>query len=369
MSTTAPAFNHHMLTLAREARGLTQSELASASSIAQGTLSKYETGFLIPTDEAIEQIAQALCYPTQFFQEQDVPYGLPPFHYRRRKKLSTKAIGRIVAEMNIRRVHIKKMLLSFEYSKNAFIPEIDQDEYRGKSKAYITPEEAARVVREMWMVPRGPIANMVELIEENGGIIIHCDFGTDLIDAMSQRIDGFPVLFFVNVNAPADRVRFTLAHELGHMVLHTISVKDDEQMEDEADAFAGAFLMPSDEVRPQLRTFDLRQISNMKLYWKVSMAAIAMRAHRLKLITPYQNKTFWIEMGKLGYRKKEPNEPPKEHPKLLRQMVSFHLNKLGYSVGEMAKLLCLKVSEFSEMYRPEILGDAPDPRPRLRIVK
>ena len=62
------------------------------------------------------------------------------------------------------------------------------------------------------------------------------------------------------------------------------------------------------------------------------MAALAVRADRLKLITPYQSKMFWIEMGKLGYRKREPNEPPKEAPKLLRQMIAFHMNKLGYSV-------------------------------------
>ena len=222
------------------------------------------------------------------------------------------------------------------------------------------------------MVPRGPVANMVGLLEANGGIIIHCDFGTDLIDAMSQRIDGMPVLFFVNVNAPSDRVRYTLAHELGHMVLHTITVKDDDEMEDEADAFAGAFLLPADDIRPQLRRFDLRQLANMKGYWKVSMAAIAVRAERLRLITPYQSKMFWIEMGKLGYRRREPNEPPKEHPNLLRQMVAFHINKLGYSIGEMAKLLCLRVSEFSDMYRPEVLGDpfgSGGERPRLRLVK
>uniref|UniRef100_UPI000A5CA4A8 ImmA/IrrE family metallo-endopeptidase n=1 Tax=Vibrio campbellii TaxID=680 RepID=UPI000A5CA4A8 len=72
-----------------------------------------------------------------------------------------------------------------------------------------------------------------------------------LIDAMSQRIDGMPVLFFVNVNAPADRLRHTLAHELGHMVLHTITFADDDEMEQEADAFAGAFLVPADEIRTQ----------------------------------------------------------------------------------------------------------------------
>jgi Zn-dependent peptidase ImmA (M78 family) len=264
------------------------------------------------------------------------------------------------------------MLKSFDWKTNGFIPEIDRDEYRGRGKSYLTPEDAARVVRESWMVPKGPIDNMMDLLESNGGVIIHCDFGTELIDAMSQRIDGMPVLFFVNVNAPMDRVRFTLAHELGHMVLHTVTVKDDEEMEDEADAFAGAFLLPAEEIKPQLRRFDLRQLANMKLYWKVSMGAIAVRAERLKVVTPYQSKMFWIEMSKLGYRKREPNEPSKESPKLLRQMVAFHINKLGYSFAEMAKLLCLRVSEFSDMYRPEVLGDplgTGGERPRLRVVK
>jgi Zn-dependent peptidase ImmA (M78 family) len=191
---------------------------------------------------------------------------------------------------------------------------------------------------------------------------------------MSQRIEGLPILFFVNVNAPPDRVRHTLAHELGHMVLHTVAVKSDEEMEDEADAFAGAFLLPADEIRPQLRRFDLRQLANLKLHWKVSMAALAVRADRLKLITPYQRKMFWIEMGNLGYRKREPNEPSKEHPKLLRQMVAFHTKKLGYSISEMAKLLHLRVAEFQEMYRADILGEPTvgnpsSGRPQLRLVK
>jgi Zn-dependent peptidase ImmA (M78 family) len=213
---------------------------------------------------------------------------------------------------------------------------------------------------------------MVELLESNGGIVIPCDFGSDLIDAMSQRVDGLPVLFFVNVNAPADRLRHTLAHELGHIVLHTIAVKSDEEMEDEADAFAGAFLLRADEIRPQLRRFDLRQLATLKGYWKVSMAALAVRADRLNLITPYQSKMFWIEMGELGYRKREPNEPHKETPSLLRQIVSFHKKKLGYSVSELAKMLHLSASEFQEMYRSEILGEPLGPgsmRPQLRVVK
>lgn len=367
-----PPFNHHMMTLAREARGLTQADLANRLGLGQGTLSKYETGFHIPPDDFVDDLAGSLDFPSQFFFEPGVPYGMPPFHYRRRKKLSAKVLGKIVAEMNIRRMHLKKLLLSFEWKTNGFIPEIDRDDYRGRGKAHLTTEDAARLVREMWMVPKGPVDNLIGLLEDNGGVVISCDFGTDLLDAMSQRIDGLPVLFFVNIDAPADRLRHTLAHELGHMVLHTVTVKSDEEMEDEADAFAGAFLLPADEIRPQLRRFDLRQLANMKIYWKVSMAAIAVRAERLKLITPYQSKMFWIELSKLGYRKREPNEPPKEQPKLLRQMVAFHINKLGYSMSEMAKLLHLRGSEFMVMYRPEVLGDpfgSAGTRPQLRVVK
>jgi hypothetical protein len=98
------------------------------------------------------------------------------------------------------------------------------------------------------------------------------------------------------------------------------------------------------------------------------MAAIAVRAERLKLITPYQSKMFWIEMSRLGYRKREPGEPPKEHPKLLQRMISFHMRKLGYSIREMADLLYLNVGEFSQMYSPEFVGPS-SPEHRLRVVK
>lgn len=359
-------FNHHMLTLAREARALTQSELATLLSIGQGTLSKYETGFLQPSESYIPELARALGYPTSFFYDSEQPYGFPPFHYRRRKKLSAKALGRINAEMNIRRMHIKRLALSFELPANKSIPEIDLDEYQGMAKSKPDIEDIARVVREGWMLPRGPIVSMIGLIEDHGGVIVPCDFQTDLIDAISQRIDGMPVLFFVNVSAPADRVRYTLAHELGHMVLHTTTFKNDDEMEDEADHFAGAFLLPEDEIRPQLRRFDLRHLANMKGYWRVSMQAIAYRAARLRLITPYQSKMFWIEMGKLGYRKREPNEPPKEIPKLLRQMVEFHRQKLGYSPADLAELLRLSPVECETMYGPEFFE--PPRKPNLRVV-
>lgn len=352
-----------MLTLARDSRGMTQAELADVIGMGQGTLSKYETGVLDAPDEFADDAGAALTYPPQFFFQQGRPYGFPPFHFRKRKKLSAKALGKIIAEMNIRRMHVEKLCVSFRLNNNRFIPEIDRDEFQGRSKQVATVDDMARSLREAWMLPPGPVESVVDLLEENGGIVIPCDFGTDLLDAMSQRIDGLPVLFFVNVNSPMDRLRHTLCHELAHMVLHTTAFKEDGEMECEADEFAGAFLLPRDELRKQLRRFDLPHLANLKAHWKVSMASIAMNAHRHNLISDYQKKKFFIDMNRLGYRRREPNEPPREHPRMLRQMIEFHRNSLDYSDEDIATLLCLTADEFQKLYQFQ-----PRPKPHLRLV-
>ena len=61
-------------------------------------------------------------------------------------------------------------------------------------------------------------------------------------------------------------------------------------------------------------------------------------------------------MGKLGYRKREPNEPPKETPSLVRRMIEFHRKALGYSTQDLASMLCLSVPEFEQMYAFGALG-------------
>ena len=93
----------------------------------QGTLSKYETGFQEPPADAWSATFLMYSgYARSILYEVGRPYGLPPFHYRRRKKLSAKALAQIVAEINIRRHSSQKILVSFAWKTNTFIPEIDR---------------------------------------------------------------------------------------------------------------------------------------------------------------------------------------------------------------------------------------------------
>jgi Zn-dependent peptidase ImmA (M78 family)/transcriptional regulator with XRE-family HTH domain len=368
-------FNRHMMALSRDSRGYSQSQLAEELGIKQGTISKYESGVLDPPEEFADDLAVCLGFNRDFFFEVDRPYGMPPFHYRKRKKLGAKKLSKMIAEMNLRRIHLQILLRSYDLPSNRFIPEIDRDEYRGGHGKDFTIEGAARQLRDMWGLPDGPIDNVIDVLEENGGIVIPCNFESDLIDAVSQRIDGLPVLFFVNMNAPADRIRHTLCHELAHMVLHTSSFLDDEEMENEADHFAGAFLLPDRELKRYLMKFDLRQIANLKRHWKVSMSSIAMRADRLGMITPHQKKMFFIQMGKLGYRKAEPYEPQKESPKKIAQIIQFFADRLDFTKEDLAKALLVSVTRFEEMYgvleanEPSPVGSPNEYGHGLRVIK
>lgn len=346
-------FNPDMLKLARDARELTQAELAERSGITQAFISKLEHGLNTqPGEDALERISKALGFPSAFFFQRDRALGLPHFHFRKRAKLGAKPLARIEAVINIRRQHIAKLLRSYEFEVTKPIPQIDLDE------TGLTPETVAERMRAYWMLPRGPIPSVVDLIEEAGGIVILARFGTNLLDGLSFRLEGMPPLFFMNKDVPGDRFRFSLAHELGHMVMHSIP-DDDEKMEDEAHRFAAAFLMPATDIKPYLVGAKIGALGRVKGYWKVSIKALIKRTHDLKLITPSQYKFMNIQYNKF-FKGDEPVDIALEQPFRLNNMFRYHQDELGYSIDDLAKLLAFLPQDVERVY----LGG----RPGLRLV-
>lgn len=345
--------NRDMLQLARAARGFTQADTARASGVTQALISKIENGLGEPSTEVVAAIARALDFPIEFFFCKHKIYGLPQFHYRKRARLGVRAVQKIEAGINIQRMHIERLVQSFEGLKQSNLPNIDLDE-----KGW-TPQRAAQHLRGFWMVPSGPIANLTEIVENAGVVIIQLDFETHLLDAMSFRIPGLPPLIFMNCAVPGDRYRFTLAHELAHLVLHNAPM-DDDDMEAQANKFAGGFLMPASEIRPYLKYPSLGKLARVKSYWKVSIKALIYNAFELKLITPAQYRGLNVNYSKAGYSKGEPFPIAVEEPRLFSEMVEHHMQELGYTLIEMAHLLRMEPNEFQRRY----VG-----RPQLRIVE
>lgn len=323
--------NPEMVRLARECREMTQTDLARQMGVPQSKISKIEAALIEPSGSDLQRLARLLDRPIEFFAWTDAVYGFAShemFH-RRRQAVSVRTLARNYAEMNVRQMQLERLLRSAAIDSDGF-QRIDPDEYDGDV------EQVARAVRAAWQLPAGPVRNLAHAIESAGGVIIPHDFGTRLIDAASQWLPHLPPVFFVNTQFPADRIRLSLAHELGHLIMHRTIGPDAEF---EAGHFAAEFLMPAKDIRHELRDVTLPMLARLKPYWRVSMAALARRAHELDAITDRQYRRLMMRMSQLGYRKSEPVEIEPESPHVFRQMIQLHVAELDYSLADLARFL------------------------------
>ncbi|MBE2226351.1 MAG: ImmA/IrrE family metallo-endopeptidase [Ignavibacteria bacterium] len=336
--------NHSMITLAREARGLTQKQLAESLGVKQASVSKLENGTLIVTEDLLVGLVKVLNYPAVFFTDNNNVYPLPLRFYRKHKTLSNSTLNVIKANLNVRRIQIQKLLTSIELPQsNLFSLEVDEV---GSAK------EVARVVRDKWKIPRGPIKNLTEIIEDNGIIVVHVDIETSKFSGVSITTDNNANIIFINGNMPGDRMRFTLAHELGHIIMHSNSFS--ETIELEADQFASEFLMPDEDIRNQFSKLNLEKLATLKRYWKVSMQALLMKSEDVGKITERYYRYLWMQMGKFGYRTNEPIEVDVEKPSLLDEIIRVHLEELDYNIDEISHLTYNFKHEFIHLYLHDV---------------
>jgi Zn-dependent peptidase ImmA (M78 family) len=280
----------------------------------------------------------------------------PENYHRKRQKLGVMDWEQILARSEIYRLCTEKMLRSVELiPSRSPPPAIDVDRYDGRM------DRVADAVRQAWLLPRGPVTDVTALIEDAGILIIPFDFGTELIDAFCQHaVDGLPPLIFLNTRIKnKDRIRFSLLHELCHIICHRVP---HPQMENEANQFAAAFLMPEADIRHALYGMSMEKLMVLKLHWKASMQAILFRARDLHRLTDRGYRYYQITLSKRGWRSNEPVviEGAIENPRLLKKLVASHLGELGYSPQDLSELFGIVPQEMAEIATPD--------RPKLRLV-
>lgn len=347
--------NPEMLILARESRGMSQVELATKTKIAASILCRYETETLRPADHHLGIIAEALEYPTSFFYNEDKRYGFGSncLYHRKRVSLPPSDLRKLQAKANIFRIRVSKLLKGAQVEAKLKFPKFDIGEYEGDV------DHIANLVRAAWKLPMGPIKNLVELVEQAGGIVSYFPFETRKLDAISHWAPGGQPIFFLNSEMPADRCRFTLAHEIGHIVMHEFSTVDQEK---EADRFASELLMPADEITKDLAPpLTLAKLAQLKPYWRVSMQALAVRAYHLEVISKDQYRRLFTIMSRMGYRLTEPVTIPREEPQVFSALISVYLSDHKYTIEELSKHLDVRDAEFRRDYLAS--------RANLRLVK
>lgn len=333
-----------MVALARQALGRTQAEFAKCLGISQGYISKIEDGFLPKIDESLLlKFTGESGYPRHFFQQKGEQRPLRESFFRRKSTMSAKLLRQCEALINIRRIEIEKLLACVEPDTKLPRPVWEPDEFAGG------PREIARQLRAAWGVPRGPVYNLIQLIEDAGIVVMPFDFGSSQIEGVSiWTSDGTPVILY-NSTAVAVRQRLTIAHELGHVIMHRLPTP---HMEEEAYDFGAEFLMPEGEIKPTLFPLNLERLSQLKQRWRVSMQAILVWARQIGGLKESYYKVLMMKLSQAGWKKMEPFDDliVNEKPRLIHDMVELHLMELGYSPNELRDKLCAKGDTFDRNY-------------------
>lgn len=340
--------NGKAVKLARESRYFSQKDFCEKADIPQSKLSKIENGLLDADEDTVTKLSCMLGYPREFFY-QDMEIYPPNLHYRKRSAVTSKMLSAVEAQMNIYRERIQRLLPSgvLEQNINPF------SKYGTHS-----PTEGAAYLRQFWNVPRGPIKNLVKLIEDNGIIVIQMDFMTDKIDGRSIKTSKNQNIIFLNLRLPMDRRRYTLAHELAHILLHLYTqVPGDIDIEKEANEFASAFLMPPDEIKPYLlSSTSIPQLIELKRFWKVSVYSLIVAMDRYKILPSPKIKSLYVQYSSRGMRKGEPAALPEEEPTLLKEILDEHITKLNYTPRDLQTVMFTTPEEYIRLFRPTTLG-------------
>jgi Zn-dependent peptidase ImmA (M78 family)/transcriptional regulator with XRE-family HTH domain len=303
---------------ARELRALTQTELAERVGVNQSSIAQMEGGVVRPADATLEAIALTCQFPPSFFDQAPpppFPEGSLLFRAQRsvsaRERNRARRYGQLVYELAVGMAD----RLDVPPSR---VPQVA----RGES-----PPRAAQLTRSSFgLPPDTPIPHLVSELERSGIFILAIPVQLAKQDAFSlwtARLQPTPVIALLQ-GASGDRLRFSVAHELGHLVMHRSLGRTRKLLELEANLFASEFLVPSQAITAELvRPVTLENLRSLKARWGVAIQMLAMRARDVGVITDNQRTTLFRQLSARGWRTREPGYLVAEKPRAVRKMAEL----------------------------------------------
>ncbi|WP_234418447.1 XRE family transcriptional regulator [Dongshaea marina] len=236
------AFYGERLRLARLLNGYTLQELGDAVAVSRQSIHQYESDIRAPADDVWNALAEFLRVAPNFF-------GLPlsgdvkpeQCHFRKRQTTPAGVKNRVQAYSTTLEQLVTELHNYLDLPENRFNL-IDNDKIPELTPPVI--EKIAEGARVRWgLTPDAPIDNMINVVENQGAIVTYFDGVSDKIDALSVN-RKYPIIIRNTAKESVCRMRFDLAHECGHLIMHNGLETGCKKTEREADAFASAFLFP-----------------------------------------------------------------------------------------------------------------------------
>jgi Zn-dependent peptidase ImmA (M78 family)/transcriptional regulator with XRE-family HTH domain len=309
------------LKLARAAAGLSLRELSAKIDglVSAQAIGKYERDEMAPTSTVEIALEKALGVTGSFLFRHDA-LAIEGVEFRKRVLTSAKERAQLTALV---------LYAAEKYGQLEDILAIDSvwAPPKGFPKSIVSlsdAEAAAAALRVAWKLGQHPVANLAELIEEHQIKVfpLKLEDGFSGMKGFVRRADGRSLPFIVvNANHGGERQRFTMAHELAHLVLDLKKAADAERA---CYRFAGALLVPAERLKREVgesrKEIIMQELFALKALFGVSAQTVAHRCAELKIVNRGARNTMFRLFETQGWRTLEPNPVPVDSPKRLKRL-------------------------------------------------
>ena len=269
---------------ARLIRGITIKMLTKRLGVSKQMISKYESGKSVPDSPNLIALANILRVNVDYFFRPST-VSLNEINFRKKNKTSKKKIDSIKA--NIRN-HIENYLTIEDILSinSEFINPLLEKQIASIKDT----ENAANHLRKIWNIGNAPIHNIILLLETKEIKVIEIDEQEEhSFDGFSSFVNRKYPAIVINKNYTVERKRFTLFHELGHLLLNIPSRFSKKEVEKICDRFAGAMLLPNDiflkEIGSKRSKISLKELINFQKQFGISIPAIMYRLVALEIVS------------------------------------------------------------------------------------
>lgn len=350
-------FEPARLTQARVRLSKSKMELAAEVGVSAAAIGQYEAGVNAPRTEVLDRLAKALNVRPDFF-----------------------GIGRPLARIDMVNAHFRSLRsarvsdrqkalatatlvweLTFELERHVKLPEVDLPAVPPGA----APAEAAALLRQHWGLPDGPVKHLLATAESRGIVVVVRPLGEiEAVDAFSAVIVDRPII--ITTPRRTENVfkhRFSIAHEIGHLLMHADTAEQGAAIEKAADEFAAAFLTPAasmDAALPQ--RLDLAALDRLGRTWGVSPHSLVLRMVERGRTTGSSARRAYQRLAKVIDPSADPSSAyPGEVPTLLKKAAEL-AGDHGVGIPALAEALRISPRQVRDL-----LGEA-DRRPVLHLV-
>lgn len=342
---------------ARKASGLSLRDLGDRLGISHTAVSKYEKNQLIPNSSQLIQMSRALGVRAEYFLR-PVSVDIKGIEYRKRSNTPRSLLNKITADVYEQAERWEELLQLYPRQP---IPDFQlPDSLPDKINSEVEIERISVKMRRAWDLGLNPISDLIDELESRGILVILSSVDAEQkFDGLAGELGVKPVVV-VSDSWCGDRQRFTLAHELGHLVLNgRLSADMDE--EKACNLFAGAFLLPHSAVIEVMgdhrNALNMNELHILKEEYGLSMSGIINRAFQCGVISESLRQSIFIEFSKRGWRKKEPGAPyPAEKTYLFYRLLYRALAEEYIGESKAAELMGLSLRNFRKESKLELAG-------------